>query len=166
MNKIQKVGAVFRAFWFVSFILVLTGFISLLLYSLIGQDEFHFVGLTVPAGTQVGERLLILLPMTCIVVFGSMVLFSAYRLFDFFSKGEIFTDNIVKYLEKIVWAYLAGISLYLLSLGFIYYFINETYVKAQIKFQLGISDFLIPLMVIFVSWIIKEGATKTKGRDL
>lgn len=150
MSRIQKVSGIFKTIFFVVTILCIIGGVALCIPFLTfhGVQKIKFI---LDAGFE----------FTC-----ALLSSYCYKLFDLYSKGELFTAKIVHYIRRVGYAY------FLVALaGFISRIISIHFPTANLQISFwrstDLPTSLFPgFLILFIAWIMDEGRKIREEQEL
>jgi hypothetical protein len=145
LNRIQKISRLFKTIFFVVTILCIIGGVGLCIAFLTfhGSQRIKF-------GLDAGFE------FACAICSSFCC-----KLFDLYSKGELFTARIVHSIQRVGYAYFL-----MMLVGFISHLI-----KASSEWQwstlMGLLASLFPgLLILFIAWIMDEGRKIQEEQEL
>jgi Protein of unknown function (DUF2975) len=150
LNRIQKVSGILKTIFFIVTIICIIGGVGLCFAFL----NFHG-GQKIKFGLDAGFE------FTC-AIWSSF----CYKLFDLYSKGELFTARIVHAIQRVGYAY------FLMALvGFISRIVSVHLAKTSSEWQwsslTGLLTSLFPgLLILFIAWIMDEGRKIQEEQEL
>ena len=157
MNRIQKVSGIFKIIFFIVVVLCIVGGVVLCVPFLTfhGVQKIKFV---LDAGFE----------FTC-AIWASF----CYKLFDLYSKGELFTVKIVRSIQRVGYAYFLMALVEFISRIVSFHFttagwqIAKTSSEWQWSNLLGLLTSLFPgLLILFIAWIMDEGRKIHEEQEL
>jgi hypothetical protein len=157
MNRIQKIGALLRTFFFIAALFFWVLGICYILFSILNPNNF----------VETWRFFFFVYAAECVL---------AYKLFSIYARGDLFAADAVRYVRGI------GVVTFLIGIGEIHrhfvgflnhadYFVGSLSVKGILGlFILGFLELFLNLVpgfvIIFIAWIMDEGRKIQEEQEL
>jgi hypothetical protein len=156
LSRIQRVSNIFKIVFFVVTILCIIGGMGLLISAWFFPDV-KGIKFILAAGFE----------FTCAVLFSV-----CYKLFDAYSRGELFTGKIVHCIRRVSYAYflmaLAGFVSRAVSVYHLHATAGSPTARAGFEWEWsGLFTSLFPgFLILFIAWIMDEGRKIREEQEL